>query len=220
MSWRTLFRKKKIDQILGEVELAEQEFQLKRSLGVWDLTSLGIAAVLGAGIFSTIGNAAASGGPAVVFLFIFTAVACAFSALCYAEFASSIPVSGSAYTYAYFSFGELIAWIIGWDLLMEYAIGDIVIAISWSQYFTGLLAGYGIQIPHYLTMDFLSAYRAYPVALDQLGNGIGITALDPALLKGYTAWMDAPRLLGLPLICDLPALLITGVITWVVFCRN
>ena len=105
-----------------------------------DLTAFGIAAIIGAGIFSTIGNAAFHGGPAVVFLFIFTAIACGFSALCYAEFASRIPIAGSAYTYAYASFGELIAWIIGWDLLIEYAIGNIAVAISWSDYFTGLLS--------------------------------------------------------------------------------
>ena len=95
--------------------------------------------MVGAGIFSTIGNAAFNGGPAVIFLFIFTAIACGFSALCYAEFAS-IPIAGSAYTYAYASFGEIIAWIIGWDLLVEYAIGNIAVAISWSDYFTGFLA--------------------------------------------------------------------------------
>ena len=135
--------------------------RLRQTLGVIDLTSFGIAAVIGAGIFSTIGNAAFNGGPAVSFLFIFTAIACAFAAFCYAEFASMIPLAGSAYTYAYASFGELVAWIIGWDLLMEYAIGNIAVAISWSDYFTTLIAGYGLHIPEYLTMDFLSAVRGY-----------------------------------------------------------
>ncbi|HEV8630411.1 MAG TPA: amino acid permease, partial [Thermoanaerobaculia bacterium] len=118
--------------------MVEAEPHLRRSLGVIDLTAFGIAAIIGAGIFSSIGNACFYGGPAVVFLFIFTAIACAFSALCYAEFASRVPISGSAYTYAYATFGELVAWIIGWDLLIEYAIGNIAVAISWSDYFTGL----------------------------------------------------------------------------------
>src|SRR5690606_31464804 len=128
---KALFRKKDINRLIGETH--EKELQggneLTRNLSLRDLTSLGIAAIIGAGIFSTIGNASAAGGPAVSLLFIFTAVACAFSAMCYAQFASTIPVSGSAYTYAYASFGELVAWIIGWDLLMEYAIGNIAVAI-------------------------------------------------------------------------------------------
>ena len=127
---------------------------MKRTLRVFDLTALGVAAIVGAGIFSTIGNAAASGGPAVSLLFVFTAIACGLSALCYAEFASSIPISGSAYTYAYVSFGELIAWIIGWDLIMEYAIGNIAVAISWSGYFTALLDGLGMHIPDFLSTDY------------------------------------------------------------------
>ncbi|MBC7933205.1 MAG: amino acid permease, partial [Rubrivivax sp.] len=148
MSFSNLFRTKSIEQIqrdadLGygdHAELETDHAQLRKTLGVVDLTAFGIAAIIGAGIFSTIGTAAFNGGPAVVFLFVFTAIACAFSALCYAEFASKIPVAGSAYTYAYASFGELVAWIIGWDLLMEYAIGNIAVAISWSDYFTGLLS--------------------------------------------------------------------------------
>jgi basic amino acid/polyamine antiporter, APA family len=124
-----LFRKKSIDHILRDATLHRGETTgMRKSLNVADLTGLGIAAIVGAGIFSTIGNAAASGGPAVSLLFIFTAVACGFSALCYAQFASRIPISGSAYTYAYASFGELIAWIIGWDLIMEYAVGNIAVS--------------------------------------------------------------------------------------------
>ena len=106
---------------------------LTRNLGVRDLVMLGIAAIIGAGIFSTVGEAAYNGGPAISVLFVFTALACGFAALCYAEFASALPIAGSAYTYAYASFGELIAWIIGWDLLIEYAIGNITVAISWSD---------------------------------------------------------------------------------------
>ncbi len=122
---------------------------------------MGIAAVVGAGIFSTIGEAAFHGGPGVSILFVITAVTCGFSALCYAEFASRIPVAGSAYTYAYASFGELIAWIIGWDLLMEYAIGNIAVAISWSGYFVNLLEGFHIHLPRYLTMDYVTAFNAH-----------------------------------------------------------
>jgi len=223
MNWKNLFRSKSISQITNE--LRDQEGRsggLNRTLGVWDLTTFGVAAILGAGIFSTIGNAAAYGGPAIVFLFIFTAVACAFCACCYAEFASSIPIAGSAYTYAYASFGELIAWVIGWDLLMEYAIGDIAIAISWSQYFTGLLAGYGIFIPKFLTMDFLSAYRGFQHVEGLLSQGqtlaqVAASSIEPIALKGFFAWTQAPRFFNIPVICDLPALLVTVLITWVVF---
>lgn len=226
MNLATLFRTKSVEQIqldaaqgLGD---GEGGTGLKKALGVVDLTALGIAAVIGAGIFSTIGNAAYNGGPAVAFLFIFTAIACAFAAFCYAEFASMIPVAGSAYTYAYASFGELIAWIIGWDLLMEYAIGNIAVAISWSDYFTSLLAGYGIQIPQYLTMDFLSASRGFEKVdallkagqtLDQIKGMEGIgNALD-----AHQAWLTAPTIGDLHFVCDLPALIIVLLITALVF---
>lgn len=223
MNWKALFRKKSISQISHEVNsLHSSQTGLKRTLGVVDLTAFGVAAILGAGIFSTIGNAAADGGPAVVFLFLFTAIACAFSAFCYAEFASIIPVSGSAYTYAYASFGELFAWVIGWDLLMEYAISNIAVAISWSQYFVGLLAGYGITVPKYFTMDFLSASRAHERISHLISQGyswaqVSALNLPQDILKGYHAWEQAPRLLGIPIICDLPALFITAIITWIVF---
>src|SRR3712207_3054561 len=169
MSFNNLFRTKTVAQIQRDAELgygdhAELEPQhphLRRTLGVLDLTSLGIAAIIGAGIFAMIGNAANAGGPAVIFLFVFTGFACGFSALCYAEFASKIPIAGSAYTYAYASFGELIAWIIGWDLLVEYAIGNIAVAISWSDYFTSLLKANNIHIPLNYTMDFRTAHLGY-----------------------------------------------------------
>jgi amino acid transporter len=154
MNLKSLFRTKSIDKILNDSHILEEKLSLRRNLTVRDLTSLGIAAIVGAGIFSTIGMAAANGGPAISLLFIFTAVACGFSALCYAQFASSIPISGSAYTYSYASFGELVAWIIGWDLIMEYAVGNIAVAISWSGYFTGLMEGLGFHINEYLTIDY------------------------------------------------------------------
>lgn len=231
MSFSDLFRKKSIAQIQRDAELGYSDHgelepgapHLRRTLGVLDLTSLGIAAIIGAGIFSTIGNAAYSGGPAVSFLFVFTAIACAFSALCYAEFASQIPIAGSAYTYAYASFGELIAWIIGWDLVMEYAIGNIAVAISWSDYFTGLLSGYGLHIPAYLTMDFLTASRGFSTVNDLLAGGNTLEAvralpdMSASTMDAYTAWATAPRIGGIPLVCDLPALGITFIITALVY---
>lgn len=171
---------------------------LKKVLGVKDLTFFGIAAVIGAGIFSGIGSAASNGGPGVVFLYIFTALACGFAALCYAEFASTVPVSGSAYTYSYVAFGEIFAWIIGWDLLMEYAIGNIAVAISWSDYFTRLMDSAGMHIPDWMTMDYMTAKA-------------GATA------EAVSAWANAPVIGNLRLIMDVPALLIVALITYIVF---
>ncbi len=190
---------------------------MKRTLGVFDLTALGVAAIVGAGIFSTIGNAAASGGPAVSLLFVFTAIACGLSAMCYAEFASSIPISGSAYTYAYASFGELVAWIIGWDLIMEYAIGNIAVAISWSGYFTGLLSGFGLHISSFLTTDYLTAFRGYHEAMLLIQKGTSIIDLSPVLSEAYQAWTTAPQIFSFRLIADIPAFMIVVLITWVCY---
>ena len=161
-----LFRRKSIAQIEQEAATGLTDGHgaagsLRRVLGVRDLTFMGIAAVIGAGIFSSIGKASYDGGPGVVFLYIFTAIACGFAALCYAEFASAVPVSGSAYTYSYVAFGEIFAWIIGWDLLMEYAIGNIAVAISWSDYFTNLLEKVHVHVPGWLTMDFVTAKHGF-----------------------------------------------------------
>ena len=190
---------------------------MKRTLGVVDLTALGVAAIVGAGIFSTIGNAAATGGPAVSLLFVFTAVACGLSAMCYAEFASSIPISGSAYTYAYASFGELVAWIIGWDLIMEYAIGNIAVAISWSGYFTGLLEGLGLHLYSFLTTDYLTAFRGFNEAVSLIQNGSALENLNFALKEAYLAWTTAPQLFGFRLIADIPAFMIVVLITWICY---
>ncbi len=198
-------------------DLAIHGTGMKRTLGVYDLTALGVAAIVGAGIFSTIGNAAATGGPAVSLLFVFTAVACGLSAMCYAEFASSIPISGSAYTYAYASFGELVAWIIGWDLIMEYAIGNIAVAISWSGYFTGLLAGFGLHIPSFLTTDYLTALRGYHEAILLIQKGSVLTDLNPLLNEAYRAWTTAPQIFNFRLIADIPAFMIVVLITWVCY---
>jgi amino acid transporter len=216
--FENLFRKKSISHILSEADTAEHTSGgMKRNLRVADLTALGVAAIVGAGIFSTIGNAAASGGPAVSLLFVFTAIACGLSAMCYAEFAASIPISGSAYTYAYASFGELIAWIIGWDLIMEYAIGNIAVAISWSGYFTGLMAGLGVHIPEFLSTDFLTASRGFQEAVKSISQGIPLADLSPALRDAYTAWSTAPQIGGFHLIVDLPALFIVFIITWICY---
>ncbi|MDD8019108.1 MAG: amino acid permease [Bacteroidota bacterium] len=213
-----IFRKKNVAQILHDAEAIDREHgSLKKNLTVKDLTAFGIAAIIGAGIFSTIGNASYSGGPAVIFLFIFTAIACTFSAFAYAEFASMIPVAGSAYTYSYVAFGELVAWIIGWDLLMEYAIGNIAVAISWSDYFTSLLETIGFKMPDYLTMDFLSAWRGYENVSAQLQNGMSFNAIPEVLRSSYLAWQNAPQIFGLHMVFDLPALVITFFITWLVY---
>ena len=231
-----LFRTKSISQIqadaaaglLEHVGDIPPEGTLRRSLGVFDLTLMGIAAIIGAGIFAMVGKASYNGGPAVALLFVFTAVACAFSALCYAEFASRIPVAGSAYTYAYASMGEFIAWIIGWDLIVEYAIGNIAVAISWSDYFTGLLKGYGIDIPLHFTMDFLTAKRGYAAATEAIAGGATADALTAACdakdavvscaqMDGYSAWLNSPHIAGIPIVADLPALLIVVVITSLVY---
>ncbi|MGI4869995.1 MAG: amino acid permease [Janthinobacterium lividum] len=220
----SLFRRKTIAAILANPP-ADAEGHggaapggLARHLTVRDLTGLGIAAIIGAGIFSTIGQASLNGGPAVSLLFVFTAIACAFSALCYAQFAATIPVSGSAYTYAYTSFGELAAWIIGWALIMEYAVGNIVVAISWSDYFTGLLDSIGVHIPLWLTMGFQSAHSGYGAVLALIEAHKPLAEATPAQLQGYYAWTKAPELAdGIRLVVDLPAFLITVAITALVY---
>ncbi|GIW23123.1 MAG: amino acid permease [Candidatus Sericytochromatia bacterium] len=224
MKYKNLFRKKSISDILNSLTESERNpeseelfHSLEKNLTVKDLTAFGIAAIIGAGIFSTIGNAAYNGGPAVALLFIFTAIACGFSGLCYAEFASRIPVAGSAYTYAYASFGELFAWIIGWDLILEYAIGNIAVAISWSDYFTSFLNSMGIHIPDYFTMDYLSAYRGYNEANNLILSGKKLEQLPDNLINAYNAWINSPNILGFHLIADIPALLIVIFITYLVF---
>ncbi len=221
---KNYFRRKPLSSILSDVQSGFSDGEskesghsgLKQVLGVRDLTFMGIAAVIGAGIFSTIGEASFHGGPGVTLLFIITAVTCGFSAMCYAEFASRIPVSGSAYTYAYASFGELIAWIIGWDLLMEYAIGNIAVAISWSQYFTNLLEGFHIHIPEYLTMDYLSASRGYE-KIQELTNSGNTAEITTQLQHQAAAWSTAPGWGNIKLIADIPALAIVIAITYLVY---
>ncbi len=221
---RDLLRKKPINRVLNDsAETATHSAHgLKKSLNVVDLTSLGIAAVLGAGIFSTIGAAAFHGGPAVSLLFVFTAIACGFSALCYAQFASTIPASGSAYTYAYASLGELVAWFIGWTLIMEYAIGNIAVAISWSDYFTALLYQYNIPFPAYFSMDFVTAKKGFELVQPLLASGMTFDQLaeqhvSQINILGYEAYRTAPQVLGLPLVGDLPAVAINIFATYIVY---
>ena len=206
-----LFRKKKINAIVAEGgDEVHGGTGLHRILNVRDLTFLGIAAVIGAGIFSTIGSAAFHGGPGVSLLFVITAVTCGFSALCYAEFASRVPVSGSAYTYAYVSFGELVAWIIGWALILEYAIGNIVVAISWSSYFNNLLQGLNIHLPYWLTTNLTTAKEALAAVNAELSKGVASTADMQSIINGYSS---APDLFGTKLFINLPAFIIVALIT-------
>ncbi|MGO4293417.1 amino acid permease [Chitinophaga sp. RAB17] len=191
----SLFRKKSLATIIKDAKdgLADGHGTggLHKVLKVKDLTAMGIAAVIGAGIFSTIGEASFHGGPGVSLLFVITAVTCGFSALCYAEFASRVPVSGSAYTYSYVTFGELAAWVIGWALILEYAIGNIAVAISWSGYFNNLLGGLGLSLPSWLASNYDSA--------------------TPAIIAA------APHIAGIPIILNLPAFIIVVLVTYLAY---
>ncbi len=216
-----LFRKKDIGKVLKDAEegLGEAELSggMNKTLGVRDLTAFGIAAVVGAGIFSTIGTASYNGGPGIILLFLFVSVACGFSALCYAEFASMVPVSGSAYTYSYVAFGEIIAWIIGWDLLMEYAIGNIAVAISWSSYFVSLLTNMGLHIPDYLVMNYSDAHSGFLAVTEKIKAGAALAAIDPDLQSKYQAWATAPQIMGFHFICNMPAFAIVCLITYITY---
>jgi amino acid transporter len=217
----SLFRKKSIEKIVQDAEAGLVDGHsangLKKELGVRDLTLMGIAAVVGAGIFSTIGTAAFHGGPGISILFIITAVTCGFSALCYAEFASRVPIAGSAYTYAYVTFGELIAWIIGWALILEYAIGNIVVAISWSGYFINLLEGFHIHLPGWLSTNFETAQIGYEEAMKHLAAG-GTPATYSKLARiGYDAITNAPTIGNTKIILNIPAFVIVVLITMLVY---
>ena len=211
-----LFRKKNIDQVLHDAEQNHKNGGLLKILTVRDLTLFGIAAIIGAGIFSTIGRASFNGGPAVSVLFLFTAVACIFTALSYAQFASTVPVSGSAYTYAYVAFGEIFAWAIGWALILEYAVSNMVVAISWSSYFLSMLAGFGIHFPLWLATDAGSAREAFEMV--QAATASGNLASVAANVKELAfAFSEAPVLGGLKVIFNLPAGVITAMITALIY---
>lgn len=217
--WSSIFRKKSIDKIVAD-QLAMESIEgnaLDRNLGVRDLTFMGVAAIIGASIFSAIGQASANGGPAVSMLFVFTAMACMFTAFCYARFAATVPISGSAYTYAYTSLGEIVAWILGWNLLLEYAISNVAVAISWSKYFVDLLEGLGVHVPEFMTMDYLSAKRAFVETTSSLANGQKFETLSVNLREGFTAYQSAPTIFGWHFVANIPALLITVAITYLVY---
>ncbi len=223
MSWRNLFRVK------TDFPVNQESGSLKRVLGVRDLTFFGIAAIIGAGIFSSIGEACAEGGPASVYLIVICGVACAFAALCYAEFASRIPVSGSAYTYAYASFGELFAWVIGWALIMEYAIGNIYVAFSWSGYVVHLLDQVGFYLPRWMVTDYSTASEVFHNVASKMNLAItegnfgqlwatsNLGSYSQADQQAFAAYDQAPVLMGLHIVFDAPALLINLLITALVF---
>jgi APA family basic amino acid/polyamine antiporter len=207
----SLFRTKPIDQLVAEGN--DEGRGLKRELTAIDLVALGIGAIIGAGIFATLGTATSGGtnlppaGPGVVVSILLTALACGFCGLCYAEFASLVPIAGSAYTYSYATLGELVAWIIGWDLILEYAVGNIAVAISWAAYFRQLLMGFGLEFPAFLATD----YRSTLLAAKAMADG-GI--LSPEQVVAYQAHLHHPVLFGVPIVFNLLAAAITGAITW------
>ncbi len=194
-----------MNQLFRRKQYSDQEAPsgLLRVLGVWDIVFFGIAAIIGAGSFSSLGEAVFRGGPGVIVLYIICGFACGFTALCYAEFASRIPTAGSAYTYAYASFGELIAWVIGWALIMEYSFGNIYVAFSWSDYFTSFMERIGVHIPDYLTCSYTEAKKAF------LGGSENKELIN--------AWKTAPIIGNLKFIVDVPALVINGLITWLCY---
>jgi APA family basic amino acid/polyamine antiporter len=220
-----LFRRKSLDRLVSET--IEPQHQLKRALGPVQLTLLGVGAIIGAGIFSTVGTAAAGApaeggasghlgaGPALVLSFVLVAIACSFAALCYSEFAAMVPVSGSAYTYSYATLGEILAWVIGWDLILEYAVGNVAVAISWSDYFQSLLSGFKISWPLWLGIDYRSALQAVHKVAEAKASGVDLGTLGDAVTRGAQAWADAPKIAGMPIIFNLPAVLIIALITWV-----
>jgi basic amino acid/polyamine antiporter, APA family len=200
-----LFRRKPISALIPDNPNA-----LKRVLGAGDLVMLAIGAVIGAGIFSSIGTAAAGetlptgeivrygAGPALIFSFILLGIVCGLAALCYAELAAMIPQAGSAYAYSYATLGEFVAWIIGWDLILEYAVGNIAVAIAWSGYFSSLLSGFGISLPAHLTHGYRTA----------------LLSSDPAV---HGLLQSAPQVAGIPVLLNIPAALIVLAITWLLY---
>jgi len=228
----TLFRTKSLEQLRARAE--EPEHRLRRSLGAFDLTMFGIGAIIGAGIFSSIGTAAAGNladgrspaGPALVVSILLVALACGFTALAYAELASMIPVAGSAYTYAYATLGELIAWIIGWDLLLEYAVSNVAVAISWGDYARSFLANVlGVRVPGWLATDPRSVLRlvegAPALSLSEKLSAIAQAksgALDgAATFAHWDVLREAPTLFSFPVTINLLAVVITVLVTWLVY---
>src|SRR6201990_991751 len=199
-----LFSRKPIASLVNETETSHG---LKRALGAGDLIMLAIGAVIGAGIFGSIGSAAAGqigpngeiirvgGVPPLVLSFVLLGASCALAGLCYAELASMIPQAGSAYAYSYATLGELVAWIIGWDLILEYAVGNVAVAISWGDYFNTLLRNFGVALPVWMTTGYRTA----------------LLSSDPAL---HGLLNTAPHIAGIPILIHLPAFSIVMLITW------
>jgi APA family basic amino acid/polyamine antiporter len=181
----SLFRRKSVSEAQADTERPGQE--LKRSLGAFDLTMLGVGAIIGAGIFSSVGDTAAVAGPALVLSYLMTAVACGFAALCYAEIAAMVPIAGSAYSYSYVAFGEVVAWIIGWDLIIEYAIGNIYVAQSWADYFRSFLRGaFGVDVPAWMATDIQTASSAeFTAHTPMLGDYVVAFNLPAALITVF-----------------------------------
>ena len=229
---RDLFRTKSIEQLQASTETSEHK--LKRNLSAVDLTLFGLGAIIGAGIFSTIGTAAAGNvadgrlgaGPGLVVSIIVVAVACLFTALAYAEMASMIPVSGSAYTYAYATMGELAAWIIGWDLLLEYAVSNVAVAISWGDYARSFLNNvFHVRIPGWLAMDPRTALTmegetatlAEKLEILATAKAGGHDSPESAMFANWEVLQEAPTLFGFPITINLLAVIITVVITYLVY---
>jgi basic amino acid/polyamine antiporter, APA family len=228
---KRLLRTKTLEQLRATAEAPEH--QLRKSLGVFELTMFGIGAIIGAGIFSSIGTAAAGNladgrlpaGPGLVLSILLVAVICGFTALAYAELASMIPVSGSAYTYAYATLGELMAWILGWDLLLEYAVSNVAVAISWGDYARSFLStAFHVEIPGWLAMDPRTALKL--VEGKQLGLAQTLQALGEAragaikgeeLFANWSVLKEAPLVLGLPFCINLLAVVVTVLVTWLCY---
>jgi APA family basic amino acid/polyamine antiporter len=197
---KNFFRVKRLDSILAEER--DSKDKLKRVLGAFDVVMLGIGAIIGAGIFATIGTAAAGdlvrpgAGPSLIVSFVITGIACGFAALCYAEFASMVPISGSAYTYSYATLGEVVAWIIGWDLIIEYAVGNVAVAISWANYFKTFVSGFGIIIPDWISTDFRTAGKI-PGLIDSAPHIFGIPIVFNILSMGIIAAITVILVIGI-----------------------
>src|SRR5215471_18923384 len=219
MALRKLFRRKTLEQLVGDS--TEPQHQLKRALGPVQSTALGVGAAIGAGIFSSIGSAVAGGGehvgagPGIIISFVLVAIACALAGFCYAEFASMVPTAGSAYTYSYATLGELVAWIIGWDLILEYAVGNVAVAVSWSGYFQELLRGLGVHWPAWLGTDYRSALQAAHQVGHLQGTHGDLSSLTADIKQAADAWVQAPQAGGFHLVFNVPAFLIVMLLTWI-----
>jgi len=230
-----LFRTKSLEQLRASAD--EPEHRLKKELSTLDLTMFGVGAIIGAGIFSSVGTAAAGqgdrlgAGPALIVSFVLVAIACSLTALCYAELTSMIPVSGSAYTYAFATMGELMAWIIGWDLVLEYAVSNVAVAISWGDYFRVLLAEVGIQVPPWMAIDPRTALEVskdwvaahggvlpgFTERLSMLAQARGGGLPGADVFPHWDALSVAPLVGGFPVTFNMLAVVVTVLVTWLCY---